>query len=297
MRRGGRRPHLLLSLLLAFLAVPTCFAQGGAAKPVYNTFVDWQKNQITIDASVDVSGLGVMLPDARAKAEELIRKDRSTMIDRTLFPIQADSFHTVGDLAASSPTVLTALQNLIQPTTEQYAKMSKDLSSVTVQYQLPIFPNLGSIFVNQVKANPPRPLLSYVPTTKFSGIVIYAKGSLPVHGENRSSEFVPSLFPKILDENMDVLASADTVAPEALKRHGIAAFSNSTNEKPFTARVGLVPFRTVAVELFGKQATDIVISNQAADRLLASPENIKLLTEGRILIIADLPQSGVTSGS
>ncbi len=297
MKRGDRLRHVLLSLVFVLFATPTSFAQGGTPKPVYKTFVDWQKNEITIDASVDVSGLGVMLPDARAKAEELIRKDRSTMIDRTLFPIQADSFHTVGDLAASSPKVLTALQNLIQPTNEQYAKMSKDLSSVTVQYQLPIFPNLGSIFVNQVKANPPAPLLSYVPTTKFSGIVIYAKGSLPVHGENRSSELVPSLFPKILDENMDVLASADTVAPAALKSHGIAAFSNSTNEKPFTARIGLVPFRTVAVELFGKHATDIVISNQAADRLLASPENIKLLTEGRILIIADLPQSGVTSGS
>lgn len=297
MKRGEQLPRILPSLLFVLLTAPNCFAQGGTPKPVYNTFVNWQKNQITIDASVDVSGLGVMLPDARAKAEELIRKDRATMIDRALFPIQADSFHTVGDLAASSPKVLTALQNLIEPTSEQYAKMSKDLSSITVQYQLPIFPNLGSIFVNQVKANPPSPLLSYVPTTKFSGIVIYAKGSLPVHGENRSSELVPSLFPKILDENMDVLASADTVAPEALKNHGIAAFSNSTNEKPFTARVGLVPFRTVAVELFGKRATDVVISNQAADRLLASPENIKLLTEGRILIIADLPQSGVTSGS
>jgi hypothetical protein len=237
-----------------------------------------------------------MLPDARSKAQELIRRDRPTMIDRALFGIQADSFHTVGDLAASSPQVLTALQGLIGAPDEQYAKMSSDLTGVTVRYQVPIFPNLGQIFVNQVRANPPNQLLSYVPTTVFSGIVIYAKGKLPIHGENREGSLVPSLFPRIWDQNMDLLASANTVNPEVLKTRGIAAFSDSTDEKPFTARIGLVPFRTVAVGLFGKATTDVVISNQAADHILASPDNIKLLTEGRVLIIADLPQPNVTLG-
>ncbi len=275
---------------------PLLLAEGSLPKPSYSSFVDWQKNRITIDASVEVSSLATMVPDARSKAEQLIRADQTSMIENTLFPIVADSFHTVGDLASTSARTFTALQNLIKPGNEQYAKLSTDLSKVTVRYQIPIFPNLGSIFVNQIKANPPNPLLGFVPTTKFSGIVIYAKGELPVHGESRNSELEPSLFPRIWDQNMDLLASADTVDPKVLRGEGMAAFSDNTDEKPFTSRIGLVPFHTVAVGIFGKHPTDVIISNQAAARILASPDNIRLLTEGRILIITDLPRPNVTSG-
>ncbi|HUX22262.1 MAG TPA: hypothetical protein VMW69_13550, partial [Spirochaetia bacterium] len=214
--RRSVRPFLIV-IAIAFFGPQVGFADGTTPKPSYQTFVDWQHNKITIDATVDVSSLGAMLPDARSKAQELIRKDRATMIDRALFGIQADSFHTVGDLAASSPQVLTALQGLIGAPDEQYAKMSSDLTGVTVRYQVPIFPNLGQIFVNQVRPNPPSQLLSYVPTTVFSGIVIYAKGKLPIHGETREGSLVPSLFPRIWDQNMDLLASANTIDPEVLK--------------------------------------------------------------------------------
>lgn len=298
--RRGLAERVFAALILAgglLLSSPLATAQGSLPNPVYHTYVDWPKNRVTIDATVNVSSLGAMVPDARSKAEQKIGNDRSTMIEKSIFPIIADSYHTVGDLAGSSPRIMTALQNLITPADRQYAKLSSDLSQVTVQYRLPIFPNLGEIFVNQVKANPPSPLLSYVPTTKFSGIVIYAKGKLPVHGENKSAELVPSLFPKIWDQNMDLIASADTIDPSVLRAKGMVAFTDNTDEKPFTARVGLVPFRTVAMGVFGKHSTDIIISNEAADTILASPANIQLLTEGRILIIADLPRPNVTSGS
>jgi len=284
-------------VLLQLCAASALVAEGGLPKPVYRTFVDWAADRVTIDATVDVSAIGSMLPDARQKAIQLINDDRTMMMDQALFPIVADSYHTVGDLAAASPRALTALQELVQPQNQVYAKMSTDLNAFTVRYRFPIFPNLGRIFVNQVKANPPSPLLSYVPTTKFSGIVIYAKGKLPVHGENQTAELVPSLFPRIWGANMDLLASADTVGPEVLRTRGMVAYSDNTDETPFTARIGLTPLRTVAVGLFGKHPTDVIISTQAADRILASPENIRLLTEGRILIIADIPQSGVTPAS
>jgi hypothetical protein len=283
---------LVLSILV--LGDGMASAQGATPKPVYSTSVDWKTNQITVTANVGFTGMHAILPNARAIGEQIIANDLPAMARSAFFPLVVDSYSTVGELATKAPTIYSAVENLLSPRYETYAKLSSNLRALEVRYTLPIFPNLARPFIDQVHANPPAQLLSFVPTTRFTGIVIYAKGSLPVHGENSTAAVTPCLFPKIWDESMQLLASADTVDPAALAKWGVAAYTDSTNETPFTARIGLNPYRTVATGIFGKYGTDIIISDQAASRILASKENIDLLTQGRILIIAD--SSAVTGG-
>ena len=79
--------------------------------------------------------------------------------------------------------------------------------------------------------------------------------------------------------------------PEALKRWGgVAAYEYSADEATLKAneeRVGVLPLRTMARGVFGRNATDILLSADAARQLLSREQNRALLREGRILIILD----------
>lgn len=279
-----------LSVLISFglvLSGGIASAEGPSPKPAYTTTVDWRDNRITIDAKVELSGMKTILPNARAEGAQIVANDLPAMAHSAFFPVFVDSYNTIGDIATKNPSVLTAIENLLSPQYEQYAKLSSNLGALEVQYSLPIFPTVAQPFINQVHANPPEQLLSFVPTARFTGIVIYAKGALPVHGENATATLTPCLFPRIWDSSMQLLASADTIDPAALAKWGLAAYTDTTNETLFTARVGLNPYRTVATGIFGKHHTDVIISDDAASRILASKENIDLLTQGRVLIIAN----------
>jgi len=291
---------LLIALVATILSPCTLLAQddsaaGSLADPTYVSSVDWRKGVVLIDARIDLTGFPQVLPSARSQGEQIIAQSAPEMLAESLFPIPVSSYETVGSLSQSDPATMSAVMEVLTPADKRFSILSHNLKSLVVRYQIPLFPDLGSIFVHQTRANPPLPPLGFVPTTRFSGIVIYAKGDLPVHGENRSAKLAPCLFPRIWDQNMDLVASAKTVDPSVLRERGVAAYSDSTSLGPFTARIGLVPFQTVATGIFGKYDTDVIISNEAARELLASPDNINLITEGRILIIADLPPVTVTS--
>lgn len=294
-----KRGMLLLALLGATLSPCALLAQedgatGSLPAPTYASSVDWRQGVVSIDARIDLTGFPQVLPSARSQGEQIIAQSAPEMLTAALFPIPVDSYETVGSLSRSDPATMSAVMDILVPADRRYAVLSRNLKSLVVRYQIPLFPDLGSIFVHHTQANPPLPPLGFVPTTRFSGIVIYAKGDLPVHGENRSAHLAPCLFPRIWDENMDLVASAKTVDPSVLRALGVAAYSDSTSLGDFTARIGSVPFQTVATGIFGKYDTDVIISDEAARELLASPDNINLIAEGKILIIADLPPVSVT---
>jgi hypothetical protein len=54
-------------------------------------------------------------------------------------------------------------------------------------------------------------------------------------------------------------------------------------------RVGDEPLKILAYEVFGTLRTDLVITRDDALRLLSRPENVRLITEGRVVIVCDVP--------
>jgi hypothetical protein len=117
--------------------------------------------------------------------------------------------------------------------------------------------------------------------------VIYAKGELPLHGTSEMVELRPCLYPEIYDSNMRLVLERLMVNPEAIERWGVAAYTDEVDESPFFERVGPSPLRIMADGAFGSMPTDIKIAADHADRILASENNRRLLTEGRILIIIE----------
>jgi hypothetical protein len=97
----------------------------------------------------------------------------------------------------------------------------------------------------------------------------------------------PALFPRIWDEQMNLLLDKGMCAPESLARWGMVGYSQAVDDPAADLRVGNVPLRLAARGVFGDNDTDIVISMDGARQLLALPENIALLQTGRIVIVYD----------
>jgi len=92
---------------------------------------------------------------------------------------------------------------------------------------------------------------------------------------------------------MDPVLSPQMCDPQALRRWGVAAYAYSSLEEalaPFEDRVGPTPLRTRARGVFGRNATDLLLSTEAARQLLSRAHNRDLLRDGRILIILDPPE-------
>ncbi len=292
----GARSWPLAGALWCLALAASAQDVGGASsapRPAYTSSVDWARRVLAIDATVDLSGYQTVLPDARFRGEQAIEDAEPEMIQSALFPVRVDADDTVGSMARSSPDLMTMVLGVLTPADERYAVLSPDLRRLTVRYQIPLFPDVSSLLVATTQANPPQEGLGFVPSASFTGIVIYAKGPLPVHGEERSARLAPCLFPRVLDDQMNVIASAQTVDPDVLKARGVATYTDSTNEHPFVDLIGYNPLRTVATGLFGANPTDVIISRDAAREILANENNIGLIENAKILIIADLPPVAV----
>ena len=155
-------------------------------------------------------------------------------------------------------------------------------------YAVPFFGDwgIGSPFF-PAQAVPIRRRLGDVTTRAYTGLLIFARGMLPAAGGNRMVAARPALFPRIWDEQMNLVLEKGMCTPESLSRWGMVGYSAAVDDPSADLRVGNVPLRLAARGVFGDNNTDIVVSTDGARQLLALPENIALLREGRIVIVYD----------
>jgi outer membrane protein OmpA-like peptidoglycan-associated protein len=146
---------------------------------------------------------------------------------------------------------------------------------------------LGLVFVRHNVPYTPRRPIDRVPSKIYTGIIIDARGELPVHGEFITSPAYPCLFPAVRDETMDLLYEKNMMNSSGARANGIAAYAWSDDETLYRDRIGVDPLRISARKIFGVNKTDPVISRSDALKILSVPENIKLLEEGRIVILLD----------
>jgi hypothetical protein len=84
---------------------------------------------------------------------------------------------------------------------------------------------------------------------------------------------------------MNLLLDKEMCSPQALSRWGMVGYAQGLDDTVVPLRAGVLPLRLAARAVFGDKATDIVISTEGARQLLALPENISLLQQGRIVIV------------
>ena len=124
----------------------------------------------------------------------------------------------------------------------------------------------------------------------YTGIIIDARGILPVQGEFVTSTGNPCLFPKVWNEDMELIYEKNIENSKTAKEKGIVSYHWSSDENLYRDRIGNDPLRITAKKIFGINRTDPVISNKDALKILSVDANRELLKQGRVMILLDKEQ-------
>ncbi|TYT77678.1 OmpA family protein [Treponema phagedenis] len=247
---------------------------------------DWENTTIDSKISLDINKEALHLPADRNTALARIHQESPRLMKDVYLSVLVDSSNRMGDYLAEKQITMNDINKLIEEGTETPAAFSQDLKDLTLYHQAKLG-KAGELFVkHSVPYKPAVPPSSTV-SKVYSGILIDARGNLPVHGEYETETLQPCLFPKVWDTDMNLIYEKNMVLPAIAKKQGIIRYASALNEKDYRDIIGVNPLRIVARGVFGQNRTDPIIAGSDAAQILAKPENLKLLEEGKLIIICN----------
>jgi hypothetical protein len=259
-----------------------------AAQEIFWTrSINWEKGEMTLTLSTALARTGPNRPAAAITAERRIDTNFVKIFSEALLPLQIDSSMTFEESIENGVFTAAELLSVAQTARKGIPRYSQDMQTIFIDYTCRLHDSLTPYFIRHSRPGEIPRYLAWFPTREYTGIVIYAGKSLPVHGEASESPLAPCLFPEIFDEQTNPLFTLEMGDPAYLKRWGSAAYSSSFDEAPWRERIGEKPLRIIAAGLYGKYPTDLKISAEDAALILSLPANRRLLAEGRILIISE----------
>jgi hypothetical protein len=249
--------------------------------------VDWAGGRVVVEVRHDLDASTPSLVRAKSDAETDLEQRLPGSIAPVLGSLVIDSSHVLSDYNASDPALYARLTDIAMHAQRTDLFLTGDFTALVAHYVVPFFGDqgIGSPFFPS-RATPIHRRLGDVTTRAYTGLLIFARGMLPAAG-GRMAAARPALFPRIWDEQMNLVLEKGMCSPQALSRWGMVGYSDAVDDPTADLRVGNVPLRLAARGVFGDNGTDIVISTDGASQLLALPENIALLREGRIVIVYD----------
>lgn len=290
---GIKMKNLKKKLILIFFIL--CLNTVYSYEPVLEaaSVQKWEEGKIVSVISLDIDKSGLQLPGDRNASFNLIERYMPSLLKDIYLSIIIDSSHRLGNYLAEQKVNLNGLNDIIEQGKSGTPCFSTDLKKMLVKNDTSMN-ELARLFIKHktpyVPAIPPATVVS----KSYSGILIDARGALPVHGEYTEEPVNPCIFPKIWNTEMSCIYEKNMVDPEIAVQKGIAVYSSDLDESSYRDRIGTNPLRIIARGVFGQNRTDPIISLSDSAQILSRPENLKLLQEGRIVIICDKEMLSVT---
>lgn len=248
--------------------------------------IDWTTRAFVSDIELDTQKAQIKMPSGKKTAAMQIKSKMAQLIQPPLLSLYADNNATLSDMVIADRITLDDVYHFIMNGYKTPEVFSKDL--LTLQTESTTNVNLlGSQLVKHKTAYPPAVPIDLIASRPYTGIVIDARGSYKVHGEYISSEVSPCFFPTIWDMDMNIIYEKNTANPEVVKKQGLVAYHYSDDLDYYENIVGPDPLYIRADEVYGRNRTDPVINNKDALKILTVPENVKLLEEGKVVILLD----------
>ena len=276
--------HSLSLTIFVLFASAFCYSYPSGMES--QTVQNWETAQIDSKITIDLNKSGLYLPTDRNAAIRLIQQNRSSLLKNAYLSILVDSSHRLGSYLAEEKISLPDINTVINNGKSTAPVLSQELQTAIVYHQNPL-QELANLFVKHNAPYTPSFFPLGTASKVYTGILIDARGQLPVHGEYSSEQLNPCLFPKIWNKNMNLIYEKNIVDPSRAKKHGIVLYTGTLDESLYRDRIGTEPLRIIARGVFGDNRTDPIISNEDAERILAKSENIELLRQGKIVIVCD----------
>lgn len=251
--------------------------------------INWTKCLFSSEVRLNVEKAHIPMPSGKSAAINRIQIELPVLIKDPLLSLYVDDTQTIGDLVLQGTFSLEQLTQIIAEgyqTPSYFAPNGIDLlTSHTIKLQ-----NLGSLLVKHHTPYSLRAPIEHIASRAYSGIIIDARGTLPVQGEFTSSKVDPCLFPRVYDENMDLLYERNMVDPTIAKKQNIVYYGSDEAKDAYIDRVGKDPLWITAKKVYGVNRCDPVVSYDDYLRITTVPENLKLLEQGKVVILLDKDQ-------
>jgi len=281
----------LILVIISLFSFTTIYAQG--VEFDYYSTVDWSKGEMLINVeTVFAPGSGTVR--IRDNSEDIFKENFFKIFMDSIKKdkygqLYFNSFFTVEEKIQADPDILSNIDDVYNNIIKVFSIYTRDTTGMNMQYKLDIFKNIGSYFIKHKEPIRSEKTLLWTPSDKYTGIIIYADGSYPVHGENNISSLRPAIYPAVYDEKMRKVLSVEMVKPTYLLEWGSAGYFSDPNDPGIKERVGDKPLYTAARKIFGRYSSDIIIPAADADKLFYKGQNANLISEGRFVIISTLP--------
>lgn len=284
------KKNLILSAVLTsaicLLSKPL-FAQTSEIESTSN--VDWIKREFNSTIVLDLRKADIKMPSGKNAALLKINTKIPNLIKDPLLTLYVDSDSQLGDKILTDDITLENVVNVISNSKQTLGYLKDESSSLKTNHSIKIN-DLSSLLISHNAGYKVQLPIEHVASRPFTGIIIDARGSFPVHGEYVKSEISPCFFPCVWDEEMSKVYESNMMKGSDVKQLGACVYDYSDDIERYKDRIGNDPLRITAKKAFGRNRTDIIISKTDALKITSVAENRELLKQGKVVILLDKDQ-------
>lgn len=281
----GHFKTLILAVLMLVTVNSVSFAEDNSSIQSVSS-INWITRDFTSRLTMDTEKAKITMPSGKKSASAKIKAKMPQLIQPPLLSLFADSNSYLSDMVITEQITLDQIYNFITGGYKTPDVFSPDAKELNTTNYLNI-KELNKELVQTKFASKPERTIEMIPSRQYTGIIIDARGALHIHGEYIDSQTYPCLFPKIWDEDMNLVYEKNYAKPEIIKKDGLAGYHYSDDISNYEDRVGPDPLYIRAREVYGRNRTDPIIKHKDALRILTVPENLDLLANGRVIILLD----------
>ncbi len=276
----------LLAVFAVSAVLGSAFAEIDNSTLASSSKVDWTTKKFTSQITLDINKAGMTLPAGRNSAESLIRIKTPSLLKDPVLSLYVDSASYLGDMVLDDVITLEQVTGIVEQARQTPALFSPDGKTAKTTNTIDM-ENIGRLLVKHKYPYTPEEPIDIVASRAYSGIIIDARGALPVHGEYVSSEVFPAFFPTIWDEEMNIIYEKNIADKKVVQNQGLVAYNWQDNFELYEERVGTDPLYIKACKVYGRNRTDPLIRRKDALKIITVDANRKLLAEGKVVVLLD----------
>lgn len=244
--------------------------------------VDWGSRMIV------AKGIGAPNPELPESARRPAALRAARMIAlrnvlETVKGIYMNSSTTVENFMTMSDVVTTRVSGFLkgfqQKGRDRY--MSDGSVEITMEVPLDGIGGLGEALLGDDLGE--EPSVSAFEGRKSRNEVVFTGLILDCRG----LKIKPALSPKVLDQDGKEIYGSAYISKEWAVKYGIVGYAKSVEDAAKLERVGDTPGKVKATKASGPNNTDVVIGNKDAEDIRSASENLKFLSQCRVILVID----------
>lgn len=278
------RSRILSSLILCAGIAGRLFSQEAVISS--QSRIDWSKSNFVSDVRLNTEKAGIAMPSGKRASINFVEKKLPDLIKDPLLSLYVNSSQQLGDLIVANDISLEQITRIIDEGKKSPGIFTDGSLALLTTHTI----NIREISALMIKHHFPyenaRPIET-ISSKVYTGIIIDARGEHDVHGEFMTDHVYPCFFPQIWDEQMNLIYERNMGNPRSESENGMIHYDWRDDESFYQSRVGPAPLHIKVRKVYGHLRTDPVISREDALRILSVPENLRLLQEGKVVILLD----------